>query len=449
MKRKTSLCMSMVLAMAAITSGLTLGVQADFADVIDAVDDVRNGYLGTYDAVTIAEVLEYSLPGGTWDGEEDGYGVITVEYETDAVEIEFSVTLGEETFTVSNLEKDGNEGLGVYAIKDYLDGLYALYVEEYPESGLTIDESSENNTLRGTFATEYSAPDSDEEVYILGDDIGDETSGDIDSAEEADWDYEALYGIVLDSAEEFSTYILYDIDADGTKELVVSYGSTADYTNDVWTVNSSGERTFIGKFYLPQTFYTAPDYNGIYGVYSHMNYEIVTRITLLDGEIVEEEISEGEVVDYYSNDMPITSYDVSDRSGFTDVLEGSEASADQSSQVMEDINIYGTYYYDNGSDNTMTAEIGFNTDEDEGDYIYIEAWSYGDRLTLSFTGELVDMGNYVYRAIPYDDYFDCELEVVISSDGMTVTVPEYSSESWLVLAGVYEKTATLDLYGVS
>ncbi|MCD7745539.1 MAG: hypothetical protein LUI13_09710 [Lachnospiraceae bacterium] len=289
--------------------------------------------------------------------------------------------------------------------------------------------------------------DSGEEVYILGEDTGAESTEAVDSSATVDLDYASIYGIILDDAEEYSTYILYDIDEDGTKELVLGYGSTADYVNDVWTVDADGERQFVGDFYLPQEFYTAPDHNGIYGVYGHMGYQRITRITIEGGVIVEEIIEEEDFTEeYYSNNMPITAYDVSDRSGLT---ESEEASVEQSAESEEPLNIYGTYYYDNGVDNTMSAEIGFTTDDGEFDYLYIEAWSYGDRLTVEFNGYLIDQGSSVYYAMPYDTSLGCELIVVISADGMSVMVQNQASDTWLVLEGYYEKTSTLDPYGVS
>ncbi|MCD7746607.1 MAG: hypothetical protein LUI13_15225 [Lachnospiraceae bacterium] len=111
-----------------LVPGNVLPVQADYADVIDAVNDVQSGYLGNYDTVTIAEVLEYVLPDGTWDGEEEDSGVVVVEYESSDAEINFSVTVGETSFSVSGLETaDVGEDAGIYEVKNYIDGLYAQY----------------------------------------------------------------------------------------------------------------------------------------------------------------------------------------------------------------------------------------------------------------------------------------------------------------------------------
>ena len=73
--------------------------------------------------------------------------------------------------------------------------------------------------------------------------------------------------------------------------------------NDVWTVGDDGGILGAGSFYGDTMFYAAPDGNGIYSVYGHMDYQTITRITMVDGEIVEEIISDGELEegeDYYS-----------------------------------------------------------------------------------------------------------------------------------------------------
>ncbi|MCC8046444.1 MAG: hypothetical protein LIP12_13275 [Clostridiales bacterium] len=278
-----------------------------------------------------------------------------------------------------------------------------------------------------------------EEVFVIGEDAGSENQ---DSA----LDYTDLYTPVLDGIIEYSQYSLYDIDDDGVDEMIVGYGTTADYFNMVWTADADGKLDFVGYFSLPQAFYAAPDGNGIYGVYGHMQYELVTRYTIVDGLIVEEQVSEADFVeDYYSNDMPIAAYDVSDRS----LLEqASSPNTDDSSSGSEAVNIYGMYSYDNGVDNVMTAEIGYNTDGDEGDYLYIEALSYGDRYTVVFYGMLIDEGNGVYRSTEYDEA-SCVLEVTISNEGMQVSVAYTAYDSWQVLDGYYEKISSFDPNSVS
>lgn len=136
---------------------------------------------------------------------------------------------------------------------------------------------------------------------------------------EAAIDYLQAYGTIVNNVNagtDYSYYHIYDIDDDGRYELITEYGdSSADYVNDVWTVDANGYAVYIGSIYGELSFYTAPDYDGIYSVYGHMGYETVSRITIQDDELFEEIVSEGEVEeDYYSNDLPISSYSTSDTS---------------------------------------------------------------------------------------------------------------------------------------
>lgn len=102
-------------------------------------------------------------------------------------------------------------------------------------------------------------------------------------------------------------YSLYDIDQDGTRELILSFGeSNADWTNYVYTLEN-GAPVSIGNFYSPVLLYGADDNNGIYSVYGHMGYQKVDRITKQGKQIQIETVTEGDVGsgDYYSNESPI------------------------------------------------------------------------------------------------------------------------------------------------
>lgn len=134
-------------------------------------------------------------------------------------------------------------------------------------------------------------------------------------------DYSQVYDYAfgeVNEAVEYGYYCLWDLNEDGVYELILGHGeSSADYVNDVWTVGDDGSILGVGSFYGDTMFYKAPDGNGIYSVYGHMNYQIITRITMVDGEIAEEVISEGELAegeDYYTSELEIYLSDISDRS---------------------------------------------------------------------------------------------------------------------------------------
>lgn len=119
--------------------------------------------------------------------------------------------------------------------------------------------------------------------------------------------YAEVIGDTAATHDGNGNYALYDIDQDGTKELIISFGeSDADWTNYVYTLEN-GKPESIGNFYSPVLLYVADDNNGIYSVYGHMGYQKVDRITKQDKQILIETVMEGDVGDgdYYSNESPI------------------------------------------------------------------------------------------------------------------------------------------------
>lgn len=147
-------------------------------------------------------------------------------------------------------------------------------------------------------------------------DTGDESVSQIGTS----INYSQIYDYAFDSLTdtEYGSYYLWDLDGNGIYELILGHGeNAADYVNDIWTIGDDGGILGIGTIGGESEFYVAPDYNGIYAVYGHMGYESISRITLVNGEIVEEVISEreiGEDEDYYSSEMVIASADINDRS---------------------------------------------------------------------------------------------------------------------------------------
>lgn len=120
----------------------------------------------------------------------------------------------------------------------------------------------------------------------------------------------------IDAAMECGSYCLWDLNHDGILELIVGHGEfSADYINDVWTIDNEGDVTYMGTFYGDQIYCEAPDGDGIYAVYGHMDHEVVTRIKIKDNEIAEEIVYDREVSpeeDYYS-DNQIDCADLTDR----------------------------------------------------------------------------------------------------------------------------------------
>lgn len=100
-------------------------------------------------------------------------------------------------------------------------------------------------------------------------------------------EYAKYEGVIADTQASLgptplmqATVALYDIDQDGTKELIVSYGTClADWTNDIYTLQDGKYVSMIGTVGSQGMFYSAPDGNGMYFLYGFQGYQEISRIT--------------------------------------------------------------------------------------------------------------------------------------------------------------------------
>ena len=105
--------------------------------------------------------------------------------------------------------------------------------------------------------------------------------------------YESIINYESIKAENSSPYTdvsvaLYDIDQDGTKELILSHGMClADWVNDIYTLKDGKYVSQIGTIGSQGMFYTAPDGNGIYFLYGFQGYQEINRITKSGENITE------------------------------------------------------------------------------------------------------------------------------------------------------------------
>ncbi len=133
----------------------------------------------------------------------------------------------------------------------------------------------------------------------------------------------------------------------------------------------------------------------------------------------------------------------SDASQTEETVPEEEAIEDSETEAEPIEIVYGVYEYDNGSDNVMTAEVGFASDSDE-DYIYIDALGYGGHYTANYSGTLyaqIDDGSY-----PSDnDWGETRIYVTFYAGGMRVQVSSTDDEAYYVLDGYYTLTEELDL----
>lgn len=118
--------------------------------------------------------------------------------------------------------------------------------------------------------------------------------------------YESLRIQVANTYGSDCEYALYDMDRDGTVELIVSWGTCdADWTNSVYMVDGNGMLAEVGKFFGMVSLYAAENGDGIYSVYGHSGYQQVEWVTKSGDALYVETILSEETEDYYGNDSPI------------------------------------------------------------------------------------------------------------------------------------------------
>ena len=141
--------------------------------------------------------------------------------------------------------------------------------------------------------------------------------------------YLSVYGATLDQEvggtdAEFgiyNNYYFYDIDKDGVKEMILQTGTCeADYMYDIYTIEN-GTAKYIGQtngghtgFYEDENGGTEPY---IVGLTAHMGYETVFHLSINNGQIQIEVISNRELQEedeYYNASAELPYADITNKS---------------------------------------------------------------------------------------------------------------------------------------
>lgn len=140
-----------------------------------------------------------------------------------------------------------------------------------------------------------------------------------------DIDYEAVYAPIIQSAGQkygtYNIYYKYDIDKDGVDELLVEEGTCeADYRYQVYTVEN-GTSVHLGEIPGGHSVFYADEAGGkeayVLLAMGHMGCESVTKISIKNGKIVEEEQFSRELGandEYYQNDYMLPYAELDDLS---------------------------------------------------------------------------------------------------------------------------------------
>ena len=107
------------------------------------VKKVKNGYLGYYSKVTVAEVLESYKPNGEWiQGKKDGEDAHLVEYGTDDFRVQFYIADDDDEFCVIMIKRNGKNIENEDARCAALNQIYEEYVSKHKDCGFKADYDS-------------------------------------------------------------------------------------------------------------------------------------------------------------------------------------------------------------------------------------------------------------------------------------------------------------------
>lgn len=161
--------------------------------------------------------------------------------------------------------------------------------------------------------------------YISDDTLEDDSSTAQTPSQNSAPDYYTLYGGLLDEVNaaygEYNYYYIYDIDNDGVKELLLQEGTCeADYQYYIYTIEN-GAAVYLDTIPGGHTMFyedaKGGSGNSILQLQGHMGYEMISRITLNNGKVSTELLSErelGENDEYFDNGFPLPGSSVTDKS---------------------------------------------------------------------------------------------------------------------------------------
>ncbi|MCM1251681.1 MAG: zinc ribbon domain-containing protein [Clostridium sp.] len=402
------------------------------------IDLVQNGYLGNYDTVTIKEVLEYVDEDAEWNaGEAVSGDHYIVECEGSEMTIQFSVdSLEEELFKVTGIQIPGidSSDMKAYDVKIYLDNLYQIYANAHPEKGLYIDVGISNDTLEGhvgpvraaekSLNTQLETDEAVQDLYAYADYTEDELI--------REFNYEKNeYGIYPEETHAnfyFMDGKLYMLTISKPEDMEISLCGVnlQDSVEEADAILKSKGFICEGSY---ETAELAKD--------GSLDTVDVTVISYLESKT-------GYPYYIYTDvDHTITSLSYGLEAEEAVFME--EQTQEENWDFITEPLTYGLYSYDDGMGTSKTAEVGFSTDEDGGDYIYIECWR-NDREIVFFSGALEDNGESYYA---YCEDFDSSILVTFADGGLYVQLMYSNVVGMDSLEGFYSLTKALNLNEVS
>lgn len=435
-KKKKPLIIAIVAVVILLVLGIAVfsGGDSSQEEGEQLITMVQNGYLGNYDTVTIKEVLQYMDEDAEWNaGEAASGGYYIVEYKSDDVTIQFSVNrLEEELFKVTGVAAAEMQSSDIeqYELKLYLDSIYQRYANAYPEKGLFIDPDTSNNTLEGHVGPirEAKEPTDTSAAKNIMKDLAEYASYTEDELiNEMDFEKNE-YGIYPE-AEHMNFYF-----SDG-KIYMLSLNKPEDSGMSLCGVTlqdsvEEADAVLKGKGFTCEGSYETVEPVG--GSYSDtMDAQAISYV---------EDATGYRYLITANTDQNIISLSYT-LEAEEPLIEAEEPEEESLLPAVTEPLTYGTYVCDDGAGAISTAEVGFYTDEEEGDYIYIQCQK-DDQDAGFFRGTLVENGESYYAC---REAGNTEISVIFADGGMYVQVENAEFAEDYSIEGFYSLMEVLNL----
>lgn len=239
-----------------------------YGDVIDSLDENAEWKYVKINTDIYHVTCEFN--GRHSDGTVDRYKVsFLLDKYTDDIK--------DRAFKVCLIYKNGTYEMNDDEKKEFL---YSLFKEYAKTLGLSIDESAKNNILLSEQYMTEQDDLSDNNNYNDKEKGQNNNDSTLDSG---DIVYSNVYMPVLNDYIKdgnYSQYVITDINDDGIKDLIVSYGSyDTGINNKVYTVGTDEKYSYVGEFSGQYSFYENDDGEGVYAYDNSTDFQVLKKIT--------------------------------------------------------------------------------------------------------------------------------------------------------------------------
>lgn len=256
----------------------------------DAIETVQNSYFEFLPDITVGDLITayYGEDHWTYNSDDVVEFFGTNQKDNTGLSIQFQQ---KDAHTVSvpyrmfRKVDEASQKISEEEFESYMIGLYDQL------NGSTAKADTTETAVKTTVAKETTAKQTTTKV----------TATDVAKSKNymAYADTIELYGGLADIAENdyqesvaHREYYLYDIDQDGTQELLIRFGgSEADTETMVFTLDEDGTIIDLGSFASGETKLYQKD-GKLYSSYAHMGQQVVSEIQIAGGSVTQEKVME-------------------------------------------------------------------------------------------------------------------------------------------------------------